>query len=123
MRNGWTRTELPAEFYRMWKAEFGDVAAPDVFERGPVRAIVGREPVTEGDLRWHVSVSRPDRLPLWDDLVTAAHDLRPGVVFVVGVPPRSWWINVHKYTLHMWEVRDPFLIEQWRSERRGDKPT
>ena len=25
--------------------------------------------------------------------------------------------------LHLWELRDWPLIEQWKSERRGDRPT
>ena len=120
----WQPLLLPQSFYAMWEGEYGkEVPAPKAFGCGELRALVGREPVAKGDQRWHLSVSRPDTLPTWRDMVNAAHGLRPGVVFVIGVPPRSWWMNVHPYTLHMWEVRDPHLTAQWKHERRGDTPT
>lgn len=101
----------------------GGAPVPLAYESGPLHCLVGREPVAKDDKRWHLSVSTDTRLPTWDELVHAAHDLRPGVPLAIGVPPRSWWINVHPYTLHLWELRDQFLIEQWRHESRGDQPT
>lgn len=94
-------------------------------------AIMAREPIADPqarlggrpDLRWHISVSGEKDVPRWKDLVAIAHRLRPGVCFVVGVPPRSWWLNVHPHCLHLWEVRDPNLTDQWRFESRGDKPS
>jgi hypothetical protein len=88
---------------------------------------MGREPVGD-DMRWHLSVRYGDpgvngRVPGWDELVQAAHELRPGVVFVVGIPPRSWWINVHPHVLHLYESRDEPLVAAWRDEARGDAPT
>jgi hypothetical protein len=76
------------------------------------------------DWRWHISVAGRDlRPPPWELLVAVGHQLRPGVVFVVGVPPRSWWINEHPGCLHLWEMRDPALEAQWREEGRGDQPS
>jgi hypothetical protein len=123
---GWH--ELPAnpQFERLWLRNMGaGVPSPRMLEKGALRALLGREPVDTNadDWRWHVSMSRPDRVPNWDELVSAAHELRPGVVFVIGVPPRSWWLNVHPHTLHLWESRDQNLVAQWRSERRGDEPS
>jgi hypothetical protein len=51
------------------------------------------------------------------------HALRPGVPFVLGIPPRSWWMNIHPHVLHAWETRDWLLIDQWRANRRGDAPS
>jgi hypothetical protein len=45
------------------------------------------------------------------------------VPFVVGVPPRSWWMNVHPDVLHLVETRDQALIESWRDERQGHAVT
>lgn len=76
------------------------------------------------DWRWHLSIAGLDmKVPPWDTLVAVAHDIRPGVAFVVGVPPKSWWINVHPGTLHLHEVKDLNLIANWRAQRRADTPT
>lgn len=75
------------------------------------------------DERWHISISSAERVPTWGEVATIVHDLRPGVPFVMGIPPKSWWINIHKYTLHAFETKDDNLIEQWRFEGRGDRPS
>lgn len=90
-------------------------------------ALVGREDISGGrrepDYRWHVSIKHEGRVPYWDEMVDAAHELRPGVCFVVGVPPRSWWMNVHPFVLHLWETKDENLTAQWKAERQAHRPT
>jgi hypothetical protein len=88
-----------------------------------LNALVSRDEIEEGDLRWHVSVTAPNRVPTWAEMVEAAHDLRPGVYFVVGVPPRSAWMNYHPHCLHLYETKDGPLERQWRAEGRGHQPT
>jgi hypothetical protein len=120
-----------AKLVELWAADHPGVEPPTVWRHANgLTAIVGREPLdTAGrDLRWHVSVRYGDRgvngrVPTWGELVQAAHELRPGVVFVVGVPPRSWWVNVHPDVLHLYETRDEALVAQWRAEQRGHEPT
>jgi hypothetical protein len=120
------------EFVAIWRERYPDVPTPKAYQhpRG-LTALVGREPYgdyDEPDLRWHISVRSGDpgidgRVPTWDELVDAAHELRPGVCFVVGIPPRSWWMNVHPHVLHLVETRDRHLVESFREEARGDRPT
>jgi len=89
-------------------------------------ALVGRERcggLETSPLRWHISLQGPGRIPTWDELVEAAHKLRPGVPFVIGVPPRSLWMNVHPHVLHLWETADAALLEEWRTNTRGDAPS
>lgn len=74
-------------------------------------------------LRWHISLRGPGRVPTWEELVDVAHQLRPGVPFVLAVPPRSLWMNVHPHVLHLWETADEPLLEEWRVNARGDAPT
>jgi hypothetical protein len=89
--------------------------------------IMAREPVSlpmgKPDVRWHVSVRGPRDVPAWADLVEIGHRLRPGVVFCVGVPPKSWWLNIHPNVLHLWEIADPNLVASWRNEAMGHTPT
>jgi hypothetical protein len=111
--SGW----LSLEALDVWGDEL------DARPSSPYSVLMGRELIADDDARWHISVAHPRRLPVWGDLVAIAHRLRPGVVFVVGVPPRSWWINVHPNCLHLWEMRDANLEAQWRAEAQGDTPT
>jgi hypothetical protein len=127
--NGWKMVNTPAEFRAMWEAAHGsDVPVPKAYERGALFALVGYEPVVEGDTRWHISIRYGEpgvngRIPTWDELVCAAHDLRPGVVFVVGIPPKSWWMNVHPHVLHLHETRDEQLVAMFRDNALGSPVT
>lgn len=88
---------------------------------------ITRDPVQDQDqdpdLRWHVSIAGTKRVPTWNEVTRILHALRPGIVFVLAVPPRSWWINVHEHCLHAWEVDDDPLVQVWRTERRNDTPS
>ena len=127
--SGWIEAATSPDFAAAWKAHMGDTPAPRGFSRVDGKdewfALLGHEPVGPHgtDHRWHLSVRHERRVPTWDELAAACHELRPGVVFVLAVPPRSWWINVHEFVLHAWEVRDENLTEMWRAEGRGDEPT
>lgn len=106
---------------RYWQIRFGGVE-----HRTEYRVISAREPINpaaEPEPRWHLSVVGQNDVPVWAHLVAIAHDLRPGVCFVVGVPPRIWWMNIHPHCLHLWETRDHELMEQWRAEASGHRPT
>jgi hypothetical protein len=92
-------------------------------ERRLLTAFLSHDEIARGDRRWHISVRYDGRVPSWGELVQTAHDLRPGVPFAVGVPPRSWWMSVHPDVLHLWELRDEALLSQWRAERMGHEPT
>lgn len=89
--------------------------------------LVSRDPIEQRgalpDPRWHISVAGQSDVPRWRDLVVIGHEVRPGVVFVVGVPPQSWWMSIHPHCLHLWEVKDANLCEQWLSERMGVDPS
>lgn len=127
--NGWKQVNTPPEFREMWEAAHGpDVPCPMAYERGPLFALVGREPVVDGDVRWHISMRYGEpgvngRIPTWEELVSAAHDLRPGVVFIVPVPPKSWWMNIHPHVLHMHETRDEPLVQMFKDNAVGSRVT
>lgn len=121
---GWTKLPDAPSFVEMWQAQASaDSPPPIMWQKGHVRALVGREVWRDGTTRWHISASCEDRVPNWEELVMAAHDLRPGVPFCMGVPPRLWWMNVHPNVLHLWETRDDGLIEEWRANAQGHAPS
>ena len=118
----WRQVPNPPEWVAAWREQFGDTP-PRAYENGKLQALVGREPVVDDDYRWHISISGPGRVPTWEELAATAHELRPGVPMAIGIPPRSWWMNVHPHVLHLWELRDEHLIAEWRRNARGDQPT
>lgn len=99
------------------------------WRREPHRVYLSRDPYTPADHRWHLSVSRAlvpvsrALVPDWAALVAIAHAVRPGVGFVLCIPPASLWMNCHPGVLHLVETKDANLIEQWRRDGRGDIPT
>ncbi|HLM68179.1 MAG TPA: hypothetical protein VK358_11660 [Longimicrobium sp.] len=64
--------------------------------------------------RWHMSISHPFRLPPWDEINAARDEVIPADIWLCQpMPPRAFWMSHHEYCLHLWEVRDRPLLEQW----------
>ncbi len=85
--------------------------------------LTSRDEIEPGDARWHLSISGEHNVPPWNVMVAIAHAARPGVCFVIGVPPRSWWLNAHPHVLHLWELKDAALLGQWKAEAQGHEPS
>jgi hypothetical protein len=68
--------------------------------------------------RWvHVSLSRPSRLPSWDDVrevkdTFIGRDRRALQI----LPPQSEYVNKHKYVLHLWHCLDDDGLPDFRHE-------
>lgn len=63
----------------------------------------------EGDgRRWlHLSVSRRNRLPSWEDLrEVKAIFLGPTRKAIQILPPEAEYVNLHPYVLHLWACLD-----------------
>ena len=70
-----------------------------VFMVNGCRIIVCEEP--EG---WHLSISRVDRDPSWDEIVTVRYRLlSPALTFAMFLPPLAEYVNCHPYTFHLHE--------------------
>lgn len=130
--DGWTEITHGQEFVGLWKRKHGDrVPVPRAFQHRDGRtALINREPYgnADDDWRWHISVRSGDpgidgRVCTWEEMVDTAHALRPGVPFVIGIPPRSWWMNVHPDVLHLVETKDQPVIETWKINAQGHTPT
>lgn len=69
---------------------------PVVWRLGPSRV---------PDLRWHLSVGLPDRLPSWDELRDARYLALPHeLMFAQLFPPPGEYLNVHPFVLHLWQI-------------------
>ena len=130
---GWDIVPFPADYIASWREQFGDDQDPVGYRHRQRRltAILTREQWPgdpEGIKRWHISLrygehSKDGRVPTWDEIVNTCHELRPGVPFVMGVPPRNLWLNVHPDVLHAWETKDEALLTQWKINATGQTPT
>lgn len=77
--------------------------------RDGLRALTSIEP--RGDKQWaHVSCSRGDRLPTWEDLKLVKEVFLGDVMAYQVLPPKAEWLNVHEFTLHLFHCLsgDPF---------------
>lgn len=61
--------------------------------------------VTKDDGLWHLSMSRKDRLPSYDELKDARYQFMPDVHYAAQIfPPKSEFVNAHQFCLHLWEL-------------------
>lgn len=59
----------------------------------------------EADTGWHISISRPDRYPSWDEIAKARYELLPEeMMMVMLLPPPDEYINVHNHCFHLHEL-------------------
>jgi len=83
--------------------------ATTAFQCGPVYVIIGLEG-PENDRRWHMSISRQDRYPSWDEIADARYDLLPNALsMAMFLPPREKYVNCMNFCFHLWEAHDPWL--------------
>src|SRR4051812_49234175 len=117
----WKLTNHPPGYSGLWRDQMGGEPMPKPYwNPNGLTALVAREEWVTSDFRWHISVRYGDpgvngRIPTWEEMVQTAHELRPGIVFVIGIPPRSWWMSVHPHVLHLMETKDEVLIEQFKA--------
>jgi hypothetical protein len=61
--------------------------------------------VTKEYGKWHISVSRPDRLPSWDEIRDIRYAIAPdNVTMAMILPSKGSYVNVHPNCLHLWEM-------------------
>lgn len=81
------------------------------YSLGNATILVAREPAgKDGELLYHLSISRPNRHPSWDDIKAARYRLLPhDLTFGVLLPPPEEYVNVPEqdHVFHAWQVEDP----------------
>jgi hypothetical protein len=74
-----------------------------VFSKGGCRVCIAQEH-RGGKLRWHLSISRDDRYPGWEEIKDARYALLPlDLTFAMLLPPPSDYVNAHPNCFHLWE--------------------
>lgn len=71
------------------------------FMMNGVRIIMSRDP----GIGWHLSISRADRDPSWDEIATVRYRLLPEVLnMAMYLPTLAEYVNLHPYTFHLYEA-------------------
>ena len=69
------------------------------------RILVSHDPSDEGGHIWHISISRRDRDPSWQEIATARYRILPDVEeMAMFLPPLDEYVNLHKFTFHLHEI-------------------
>ena len=91
----WNELKSPApEYMRVWR------------NRG-LQTLISKSITKDTRWWWHVSVSRPDRMPTWQELAKVRKDFfGEEIEFYQVLPKRSEYVNVHQFCLHMWAPMD-----------------
>ena len=88
------------------------------FQAGMLHVIVAREPAgANAEKLWHLTISRTDRHPSWDEIKFARYRLLPrDRCFGMLLPQPQFYINIveQDHVFHLWEVTDP--REPWTAE-------
>jgi hypothetical protein len=59
---------------------------------------------------WHLSISRPDRLPSWEEIRDARYALIPDeATMACLLPPRAEYVNVHEFCMQLYEVPGEYV--------------
>lgn len=57
--------------------------------------------------KWHLSIAHPHRYPTWDEIAEARYRLLPdGIVVAMILPPKQFYINIHRNCFQMHEIDD-----------------
>lgn len=64
--------------------------------------------IASSEMGWeHVSVSFPDRCPTWEEMSFVKSQFWDDEDLVIQIhPPKSEYVDVHKYCLHLWRKRN-----------------
>lgn len=72
------------------------------FQRGPLRVIFSSEN-HGGRMVRHVSVSRDDRYPSWDEIKNVRAAFFEDSQYVAQfLPPAEQFVNLHNFCFHLW---------------------
>jgi hypothetical protein len=86
------------------------------FGMGGCTIVLGHEPANGGALRWHLTISRRDRHPSWDEIKTAKYRLTgPDMPMAMFLPPAEHYVNfvVQDHVFQLWELLDDEARDAW----------
>lgn len=68
--------------------------------------------VSEQAAGWHLSISRPEKLPTWEEVRDARYALVPDeATMALLLPPQAEYVNVHSNCLQLYEIPGEYIAE------------
>lgn len=65
--------------------------------------------------REHISLSKSHQLPSWNEVKKVREKYcDPKKFYVMVLPPKEYYVDVHPYCFHLWEVLAEEEIEIWK---------
>jgi len=88
-------------------------------------AVIASGATEKDGRRWlHVSLSRPSRLPSWEDLREVKDTfIGKDRKAVQVLPPEAEYVNRHPHVLHLWSCFDGDVLPDFRREGPDGRPT
>jgi hypothetical protein len=75
-----------------------------LYMKGGCKVLVSREDTGHGP-KWHLSISRAERYPGWDEIKDARYSLLPHeLTFAMLLPPPDEYVNTHPNCFHLHEI-------------------
>jgi hypothetical protein len=75
------------------------------FTKNGCNVWITRDRGPSGMVRWHLSISRTDRYPVWDEIKDARYALLPdNITMAMLLPPKAEYVNLHKNCFHLHEM-------------------
>jgi len=103
----WAKAALPTPVPRGWRLVEDGLDGASYKSATGLGAILSGATELDGKRWLHLSVSRKDRVPSWDDLRTAKEALLGDRYAVLVFPPRRYYVNLHRTVLHVFACLDP----------------
>lgn len=61
---------------------------------------------------WHMSISRIDRYPTWDEIKEARYRFVPdNVTMAMILPPRKEYVNLHPNCFHLHQIENDWEVK------------
>jgi hypothetical protein len=75
------------------------------FTRNGCNIWITRDVYHDNNVRWHLSISRSDRYPSWDEIKEARYALLPNeITMAIMLPPQEEYVNLHPNCFHLHEI-------------------
>jgi hypothetical protein len=75
---------------------------------GGCRVLISRQQVG-----WHLSISRTNKLPSWEEVRDIRYALIPDeAVMAMILPPKSEYVNVHEFCFQLYEIPAEYLSKK-----------
>lgn len=98
-----------------WVAMVAPFDGQEAYVKGKLRALVSLNRERDGRRWMHLSISRSDRLPSWEELRDAKNELLGRHVKAIQVlPPEDEYVNIHPNVLHLWVCLDGDVLPDFR---------